>query len=258
MTTAANVVAVAKGQVGYHERGNNWTKYWAELAPGFQGAPWCAVFASWVYIHAGHRLPNMGAGFGYINAGSAMRWAKAHGYWSSGGRYSPADLIIFGGGEHTGICVADNGSVVTTIDGNWGDMVQPVRRSHGIYVTGAVKASRMLSGTPIKPPPPPPVKHRNVAQVKALQVAVHVGQDGILGNITTHAINVVLARNLSSVKYIQARVGAVQDGHWGPYSEAARIATIKRIQRAIFATPDGSWGPQSKARWAVAYANNKP
>ena len=257
MTTAQNVLDVARGQIGYHESGTNWTKFWQELDPSMQGQPWCAVFASWVYKHAGCPLPAIDRAYGYVSALDAMRYGQSHGLWDTSGHYAPGDLIIFGGGEHTGICESDDGVTLHTIDGNWGDQVTRVVRSHGIYVSGAVRTSSFLSAESSSGgATTPPQAGRDIAQTVAIQNAVHVTADGAWGDITSHAATVVIRRDLGNVRYLQDRVGAIQDGIWGPLSEALRIAAVKKIQSAIGTSPDGAWGPLSQAAWNTAYANN--
>jgi len=258
MTTAQNVLDVARSQIGYHEVGTNWTKFWQELEPSMQGQPWCAAFASWVFKHAGFPLPAIDRAYGYVSALDGMRYGQSHGLWDTSGHYAPGDLMIFGGGEHTGICESDDGVTLHTIDGNWGDQVTRVVRSHGIYVSGAVKTSRLLTGVSTAPAPTPatPAGTRNLAQTQAIQNAVHVTADGAWGDITSHAATVVIRRDLTNVRYLQARVGAIQDGIWGSLSEAARVGAVKAIQSAIGTSPDGAWGPNSQAAWNVALANN--
>jgi hypothetical protein len=257
MTTAQDVINVARSQVGYRETGNNITKYWAELEPGLQGSPWCAAFMSWVFKHAGRSLPAIDRNYGYISALDAINWAKANGYWDSSGHYAPGDLLLYGGGEHTGLCVSDDGTTIHVIEGNWGDSVQEFTRSHGVYVTGVLKASRLLTTTPTpKPTPKPPVSSRNIPMTKSVQNAVHVTADGAWGGITQSAGLAVIRCDLSSVKYLQTRVGTVADGFWGANSKAAWLLTIKRIQSAIGTSADGVWGPRSQFAWTAAVNNN--
>lgn len=59
--SAAKIVEVAIGELGYLEKAsnktlydktanagnNNYTKYWAEMKPEWQGQPWCDCFVSW-------------------------------------------------------------------------------------------------------------------------------------------------------------------------------------------------------------------
>ena len=256
MSTAQDVLNVARGQIGYHESGVNITKFWAELDPALQGQPWCLGFASWSYTHSGQAMPAIDRPYGAVSALDVMNYAKAKGLWSSSGLYAPGDLIIFGGGEHGAICESDDGKTLTTIDGNWGDQVIRVSRSHGVFVSGAFQMSKLLSVPTTKAPVGPLVPSRNIPMTMAIQAAVHVTADGYWGDITSHAASVVIDRDLSSVTYLQARVGTVQDGFWGPHSEAARIGAVVKIQLVIGVAGDGAWGPISAARWALAYSNN--
>jgi len=165
MTTAVDIITVARSQLGYVETGTNHTKYWAELDPKMQGQPWCAGFASWVFKHAGAPLPAMGKPYGFVYVPSAMAYARAHGLWDASGRYAPGDVVCYGGGAHTGIIVTDNGSTMVTIEGNTssgesgsqtnGGMVALRHRPHGAWVNGVVKTSRLLGKTPPPVQPKP-------------------------------------------------------------------------------------------------------
>lgn len=106
------------------------------------------------------------------------------------------------------------------------------------------------------PPKPVPTPTHNVAQVKAVQKAIRVTIDGKFGSGSATAATAVIRKNKSDIKYLQARVGATQDGAWGPKSEKAWVNTIKSLQTAIHVTPDGAWGPKSTAAWAVFYKDN--
>lgn len=62
MTTALDVINVARSQIGTKEDpiGSNRTKYGAEF--GYNGVPWCAIFVWWTFNHAGMPLPVKTAG----------------------------------------------------------------------------------------------------------------------------------------------------------------------------------------------------
>jgi Domain of unknown function (DUF1906) len=109
---------------------------------------------------------------------------------------------------------------------------------------------------PVKPPVAYPKPTSNVPQVKAIQAAVHVTTDGKFGTVTLAAVNAVIRKDTSNVRFLQARVGAVADGVWGPISEAAWLTTICRIQSAIGVAADGDWGPRSSAAWIHVLAND--
>ena len=70
------LLEIAKGEIGYLEKKsnsnlydkkanagqNNYTKYWAEIYPDYQGQPWCACFVTWCFVQA----------FGKVNASSLL------------------------------------------------------------------------------------------------------------------------------------------------------------------------------------------
>lgn len=55
--TAGRALSIAASQIGYTERGNNWTKYWQELKSAkmtsLQNQPWCGAFVVWVLWKTG-------------------------------------------------------------------------------------------------------------------------------------------------------------------------------------------------------------
>jgi len=299
MTTAAQVLATARKYLGYVEGGGpdgksgNITIFWARLDPAMQGQPWCAGFASAVFIEAGMPLPAMGKPYGFVYVPNAMAYAKAHGLWDESGHYSPGDIVCYGNGQHTGIIESDDGKTMAVWEGNTspdgssgsqtnGGCVALRHRPHGPWVNGVMKTSRLLAaseaGKPAKPPvvvptkpvpvkPPvkpapkpvkPPSMH-SVPLTKAVQRAVRVAADGSWGPDTQKAGTAVVTHdthNTAATHYLQAHVGAVGVGLWGPKSQAAWVATVKRLQAAIGVAADGDWGPKSKAAWASAVARN--
>ena len=66
MTAIDRVLAIAANEIGYLEKKsnsdlydktanagyNNFTKYWAEIKPSYQGQPWCACFITWCLVQA--------------------------------------------------------------------------------------------------------------------------------------------------------------------------------------------------------------
>ena len=66
MSAADKVIEIAENEVGYLEKAsnsnlydktanagsNNYTKYWAEIKPEYQGQPWCACFVTWCFVQA--------------------------------------------------------------------------------------------------------------------------------------------------------------------------------------------------------------
>ena len=159
------VLALAKSEVGYHEKINgqaldtkdgntgsgNWTKYARDLdaEPAFyngkkQGFAWCDVFYDWLHktcwgADLAMRMlcqPQNSAGAGCSNS---AQYYKTAGRWTRDPQ--PGDQIFFfddsGQINHTGIVESVDGNTVTTIEGNSGDRV--ARRQYDInsgYIAG--------------------------------------------------------------------------------------------------------------------------
>jgi len=185
MTTAAQVIAVARSQLGYVESGDNQTKYWAELDPELQGSPWCAGFVSWVFKHAGMTLPNMGKSYGFVYCPNAVAYAYAHGLFSASGHYAPGDIVLYGpgGSEHTEIIVSDDGTTMVTIGGNTGNGrsannggVYQNNRAHDDWVYGVLQTSKLLrlAPTPPTPPIPPVSKVKKMSIIQSVTGAIYV------------------------------------------------------------------------------------
>ena len=82
MTTAEQILQVARGELGYKESpaGSNRTKYGAWF--GLNGQPWCMMFVQWCFRQADAQdlLPALTA-----SCGALMRAAQAKGCWVTGG-----------------------------------------------------------------------------------------------------------------------------------------------------------------------------
>lgn len=122
MATANEILAVARGELGYKESpaGSNRTKYGARF--GLNGQPWCMLFIQWVFTQAGAESLLAAR---TASCGAFMRAAKAAGQWVTGG-YQPGDIVImdFPGNkvktDHCGLVVTALTDGVRTIEGNTG------------------------------------------------------------------------------------------------------------------------------------------
>ena len=135
----ADIVAVAKTQIGYHEGSlegttngsNNYTKYnvWNGKIEGGYRYAWCHAFVSWCANQAGigtDIVPktagtSTGRSF-FVNQGTYRQSA------ANGGSYVPqaGDIIYYGSGSspsHVGIVSDCDGSTVYTIEGNYSNKV---------------------------------------------------------------------------------------------------------------------------------------
>ncbi|GEM_PF-224683 len=120
--TKSDIVDVALSQVGYHESGNNQTKYneWF----GMNGAKWCHIFVSWCAYKAGVSssvVPKT------ASTDAGMDWFKKRGLFKYKGHYSPkrGDIVYFKTGRsHVGIVEYVSGDSLHTIEGNAGNAVK--------------------------------------------------------------------------------------------------------------------------------------
>lgn len=148
------VLGLAKGEIGYHEQGDNVTKYAAYLdsIAGFYNGPkngfaWCDVFVDYLFVKSfgtdvGRRMvcqPLQSAGAGCLYS---AQYYKQAGRWVTYPK--PGDQIFFsyapGEYSHTGIVESVANGMVNTIEGNTSDMV--ARRSYPLASSSIVGYGR--------------------------------------------------------------------------------------------------------------------
>lgn len=131
-TEAINkMLETAKAEVGYLEKrsnsnldsktanagDDNYTKYWRDIKPSYQGQPWCAAFVSWVLMRS----------FGQAAAEKMLKhWPYVYvptlaGDFTNYANPQVGDIVMFKHGgifTHTGIVTSVSGDYFTTIEGN--------------------------------------------------------------------------------------------------------------------------------------------
>ena len=131
MNPIDKVVDIAKAEIGYLEKRSgtslydktanagsaNYTKYWAEIKPSYQGQPWCACFVTWCFEKAFGRgkAERMLKHYPYVYCPTMASLFTLHANPQRG------DIVIFyRGGEfmHTGIVTGVDGDYFTTVEGN--------------------------------------------------------------------------------------------------------------------------------------------
>ena len=133
------LVDTALAEVGYREGGSNYNKY-AE-SPDIQrlygwkpqNQPWCCTFVNWVFLSAfGYDLGSKltyGGTAACANSAQLFRNAGAFVYFPQVGDqaffYSGFDI------NHTGLVVSVDGTVFTTVEGNYSDKVSTVKHNVG-------------------------------------------------------------------------------------------------------------------------------
>ena len=158
-TEAINkLIAIAKAEVGYLEKRNNaslegktsnagsanYTKYWRDIMPSYQGQPWCACFVTWVFVQA----------FGQTMAAKLL---KHYPYvycptmptlFTLNANPKIGDIVIFYNGgvfTHTGIVTGVNGDYFTTIEGNTSGGSTIIANGGGVCAKGYYNSN--LPGT---------------------------------------------------------------------------------------------------------------
>ena len=121
-----NLILIAKNEIGYLEKknnsqldsktanagSNNYTKYWRDIKPSYQGQPWCAAFMN---------------AFGQVNAKKLLKhWPYVYcptlgQLFTKNANPKIGDIVIFyhnGTFTHTGLVTAVVGDRFYTIEGN--------------------------------------------------------------------------------------------------------------------------------------------
>lgn len=175
---ASDVVRIAKGEIGYKESGNNWTKYAKDLdAVKYFNTPkqniaWCATFCYWCILKActpedrsdGEKKwdalyftyqpskDNCACGCKY-GAG----YFRAKGAWYS--KPKVGDIVFFGskGNEtHQGIVTQVSGNSFYTVEGNKSDKVCACSYTLGSSTNIAGFGRPRYDAEPEPTPPTPP------------------------------------------------------------------------------------------------------
>lgn len=125
------VILIAKNEIGYLEKksnsqldsktanagSNNYTKYWRDIKPSYQGQPWCAAFVSWCFMEA----------FGLDTAKKLLKhWPYVYcptmaDLFTLNSNPKVGDIVIFyrnGTFTHTGIVIKVSGDRFWTVEGN--------------------------------------------------------------------------------------------------------------------------------------------
>lgn len=146
MTDAEKVIALARTQIGTVESppgSNNViynTAYYGAPVSG-DGYPWCCVFIWWLFWKLGLSAEFCG-GARTAYCPYVVTFAQNAGQWITDAHYLPGDLLLFdrdgdGVADHIGLCVEWYGTFGISIEGNSGNAVQQLSRSHsdvlGVY-----------------------------------------------------------------------------------------------------------------------------
>ena len=125
------VIEVAKAELGYLEKRSNsqlddktansgesnYTKFWRDVKPEWQGQPWCCCFITWVFTKAlgKERAKELLKHYPYVYCPTLA------GLFTKYSTPQVGDIVIFwknGAYAHTGLVIAVSGNTFTTIEGN--------------------------------------------------------------------------------------------------------------------------------------------
>jgi hypothetical protein len=134
MTQVERIIETARGEVGYLEKrstaqlddqtanagSGNYTKFWRDLKPSFQGQPWCACFLSWCARRAEISTDVIPT---FYDCDEGMAWFKKRGQLLNPGQWNPkpGDIVFFGvpdDAQHVSLVTSFGGASFWTIEGN--------------------------------------------------------------------------------------------------------------------------------------------
>ena len=158
MTPVEKVIWIATNEIGYLEKadrydlydktanagGRNYTKYWEDIRPNYQGQPWCAVFVTWCFVQA----------FGEEIAKKLLRHypfiycPKIANLFEQHANPKRGDIVVFYRNNefvHTGIVVAVDGDYFETVEGNTAGGSSIIANGGGVHRKGYYNSA--LPGT---------------------------------------------------------------------------------------------------------------
>ena len=227
--TAADVVALAQSQVGYHEKASNYNlddftansgyanynKYARDIGVA-NGQAWCATFVWWLMQMSG--VPSNA----YPSRTTVTRdWFNQRGLYHARGTYTPkpGDYVVFGNVAHCGIVESVSGNYVYTIEGNSSDQVKrncyPLTHSYilgygEISYSGTTSSSAPNTSNPGSPYPIPTTILRSGNTGDSVRWVQKFANDVLGAGLAVDGI--YGTRTVNVVKSFQSQHGLTVDG----------------------------------------------
>ena len=164
MTAIDRLLKTANDEIGYLEKKSNayldnktanagesnYTKYWRDLKPEWQGEPWCDAFVSWCFLKTfGADMAQKllcGGLYSYYTPASA-NYFKAHKQWHTTPRSGDVVYFQVGGNiGHTGIVEDYKNGYVITIEGNTSGASGVIQNGGGVCRKTYKYGSSYISG----------------------------------------------------------------------------------------------------------------
>lgn len=198
---------------------DNYTKYWRDLLPSYQGQPWCNGFVNWIFIQAfgekeAKRLLYVNSSWSYYTPTSAS-YFKSNNAWYKTPKVG--DVIYFKNStriHHVGLVYNMDSSYVYTIEGNTSAGAQVVPNGGGVF-----KKKYLLSNSAIAGYGRPNYSDEHqIAQV----IAVGTGRKGmkVLSNLNirdnagTSDSCVIGKYNINTYIFPTARTRKIDGDYW--------------------------------------------
>lgn len=219
------LIKIAEDEIGYLEKKSNdnldsktenagkgnFTKYWRDMKPSFQGQAWCDCFVDWCFTKAYGKKAALelqcGGTYDFYTPTSAGRY-KEKGQWHVS---SPemGDQIFFKNSEricHTGIVTGADSAYVYTIEGNTSGASGVISNGGGVcrkkyslksgYIAGYGRPNYGVESETVKEGPRDILKGMKGEDVKEMQKMLinagyscgKAGADGDFGNDTEKAL----------------------------------------------------------------------
>ena len=161
------VITVANGELGYLEKqsgrelddktknagSGNYTKYWRDIYPAFQGEAWCNAFVNWCFVvaygeAAAKELLCTAGSWSFYTPTSAQYFQNKKQWHTADPQVG--DVIFFKNStriHHVGIVYKTNDKYVFTIEGNTssGDD-QVIPNGGGVFAKSYLKTNKNIAG----------------------------------------------------------------------------------------------------------------
>lgn len=282
-------IKIAKAEVGYFEKKSNanldsktanagtanYTKYWRDVDPSNQAAPWCACFISWVYMKA----------FGKTTAAKLLKhWPyisvpQLSGLFTHYATPKVGDIFMYHNGSvfsHTGLVIAVSGDKFVTIEGNTNDGSGVVAEGIGVYqktrYNSQLPGSKFarpnysivtsINGSGEDPVPPSTWVTTGTAVCTGDDVYVRQTPGGTVMGMVSKGTKLELDGTSSGV-WVHVRVSGIGIGYMhqdyvGKDSGSAGSSPVATAQKALNSkfnaglSVDGIWEPACKKAYIKA------
>lgn len=213
MSIVDKILQVAENEVGYLEKrsnsqlydktanagSGNYTKYWADTVPSYQGQPWCAAFVTWCMAKA----------LGESRAALLLKhypFVYCPALAAKGPLYEkPArgDVVLFyrkGEFAHTGFVTEVNGNRFSTVEGNTSGASGIIENGGGVFAKSYDISS--LTGTKFfRPAYSQESEDLTVTQYEELKAAI-AAKDEIINTMGAEIAELKAAQNKMIYNYI--------------------------------------------------------